>query len=65
MKKSEREIRKLAAKYEFEVLMTKNSHYKLIRPGCPTVFTSSTASDWRTLKNLEAQIRRSLKGGER
>jgi hypothetical protein len=64
MKKSEREIRELAAKYGFEVLRTKNNHFKLVRPGCVTVISSSTASDWRTLKNLEGQLRRSLKGGE-
>jgi hypothetical protein len=64
MKKSEREVRELAAKYGFEVLTTKKNHYKLVRPGCVTVIASSTASDWRTLKNLEAQLRRSLKGGK-
>lgn len=64
MKKSEREIRKLAAKYGFELLRTKNNHFKLVRPGCVGVITGSTASDWRTLKNLESQLRRSLKGGK-
>lgn len=64
MKKSEKEIRELAAKYGFEVLRTKKNHFKLVRPGCVTVISSSTASDWRTLKNLEGQLRRSLKGGK-
>lgn len=64
MKKWEREVRNLAAKYGFEVLRTKKNHFKLVRPGCVTVISSSTASDWRTLKNLESQLRRSLKGGE-
>ena len=37
---------------------TKNSHLRLTRPRYPTIFTSSTPSDHRTLKNLRSQLRK-------
>ena len=36
----------------------KGGHYCLTAPDGVQVFTGSTASDWRALKNLRARLRR-------
>ncbi len=42
----------------FEVARTRNGHLKFTKPGYPPVFTSSTPSDHRAIKNTLAQLRR-------
>lgn len=37
---------------------TRKQHLKLSRPGCGPIIIGSTPSEYRTLKNLEADIKR-------
>jgi hypothetical protein len=43
------------------VLPTNGNHLKLILRNGKSVFTSSTPGDWRTMKNLQAQVRRFMR----
>ncbi|WP_163557532.1 type II toxin-antitoxin system HicA family toxin [Halomonas sp. NO4] len=51
-----------AHRHGFEVSMTRKNHLKFRRPGYPTIFTSSTPSDNRTVKNTLSQLRRAQEG---
>lgn len=46
----------------FALSYTRGGHMKFTRDGSPPVFTSSTPSDHRTLKNCEARLRRVARG---
>jgi hypothetical protein len=66
MRKSEREIRKLARRVcrRWAVEPTRNGHLCLTHPDVHgQVIAASTASDHRALKNLQAMLRRSLERG--
>lgn len=54
----QREVRDLALSYGYTVERTAGGHLALRRPGWPSLFTSKTPSDWRTLKNLRGQLSR-------
>lgn len=54
-----RQTMERAEKFGFTITPTRNSHYKWYPPnGGPVIFSPSTPSDYRGLKNLEAQLRR-------
>ena len=38
---------------------TGGGHLELAKPGKPRVFVASTPSDWRSIRNITAQVRRS------
>jgi len=42
----------------WEVSLTNGGHLKFVSPTGAVLFTSSTASDWRTWKNFRSQLRR-------
>lgn len=42
----------------WDVALTKNNHWRFKSPKGPVVFTSSTASDWRAIRNHVARLRR-------
>lgn len=44
----------------FTVTQTSKSHYRLELPGQPAVFVPSTPSDWRSVQNALAKIKRTL-----
>jgi len=43
----------------WHVVRTPGGHLKFTKPGCASVYTSSTASDHRADRNARAQLRRS------
>lgn len=51
----------IAKPYGGEVSITNGTHIRVVLPNGKTVFTSFTASDWRSEKNFRAQIRKALK----
>jgi len=53
-----KQVAELADDYGYEVTRSQNNHLRLTKPGHPVVFTSGSSSDWRTIKNLRAQLRR-------
>lgn len=63
MRKEERELRRLAEKFGLKLVHTKK-HYRFIdATGLTIAYQSSTSSNVRAFRNLEAQIKRSLAGG--
>lgn len=38
--------------------LSRGGHIKFTKPGCPSVFTSATASDYRAAKNCISVLRR-------
>lgn len=52
------ELLRVAHELGFSVSRTKNGHLKFEKPGVPTQFSSSSPSDYRTVKNTIAQLRR-------
>ncbi|PMR75296.1 hypothetical protein [Billgrantia endophytica] len=42
----------------WQVMRTSGGHLKFVKPGLPAIYTSSTASDHRTIRNARAQLRR-------
>ena len=59
MKKSYREIDELAEKYGFEFdRPTGSGHFRYVHPNGAVVVASRNASDFRDLKNLEAEFKR-------
>ncbi len=58
-----RKVDELAARYGYEVGQSNGGHLRLTKPGHRVVFTSQSTSDWRTLKNLESQLRRNQPKG--
>ncbi|MBF1165156.1 MAG: type II toxin-antitoxin system HicA family toxin [Dechloromonas agitata] len=48
----------------WEVVRTPGGHLKFTRPGLPSIFTSSTASDHRAGLNARAMLRRAKRRGE-
>ncbi|HEV2682584.1 hypothetical protein [Paraburkholderia aspalathi] len=42
----------------WEVQRTAGGHLKFLKPGLPPIFTSGTTSDYRTVRNARAQLRR-------
>jgi hypothetical protein len=55
----ERDLRRLP--HVEQVLRTGGSHYLLLLANGQSVVTGSTPSDWRTLQNLRAQVRRAIR----
>jgi hypothetical protein len=47
----------LAENQGWRVTMTQKNHYKLVAPNGKVVFTSSTPSDSRAIKNIERDLR--------
>ena len=64
-RRADRLVRRLAQKYGFEVGKTHGGHYRLSAPGRTPVFTSGTPSCRRFGKNLEAELRRSIKDAKK
>jgi hypothetical protein len=59
MKKQIRELIRIAEAQGWEVTPTNSSHLRWRGPeGHGLVFTPSTPSDWRSIKNATAQLRR-------
>lgn len=61
-----RDLEKLALKFCDEVFVEvmNNGHYRIAMTGpkgTRTVFAPSTPSDWRSIKNVRSQIRRTAK----
>jgi len=48
----------LAAKYGYEISITRGQHLRLTKDGYPIVHTSYSTSDRRSTKNLEARLRK-------
>lgn len=42
----------------WRVVRTQGGHLKFTKPGCASIYTSSTASDHRADRNARAQLRR-------
>ncbi|HBN7625128.1 TPA: type II toxin-antitoxin system HicA family toxin [Pseudomonas aeruginosa] len=42
----------------WRVVRTSGGHLKFTKPGCASIYTSSTASDYRADRNARAQLRR-------
>lgn len=41
----------------WEISITRGTHLRFSRPGCPPVFASYTPSDWRADKDLARKLR--------
>lgn len=59
--KRARDMVALAERLGFRASRTRKGHLKFSRPGHRPVFTGGTPSDTRTLHNLRAELRRSLR----
>lgn len=57
-----RELLELAGQLGFELERTKGGHLVFRKPGRQPVFSSSTPSDVRTIRNLKGQLVRSERG---
>jgi predicted RNA binding protein YcfA (HicA-like mRNA interferase family) len=53
-----RDIIKAAQRQGWTVTMTGGNHYRFKSPAGPVVFTASTPSDWRAIRNIVARLRR-------
>lgn len=58
MKKQIRELIRVARRQGWEVTTTNGSHLRWRGPDGGLVFTPSTPSDWRSIKNMTAQLRK-------
>ena len=61
MKSCKRELRALleyAQQHGWDCRLTSNGHYRLAGPDGALVFTGSTPSDMRSVRNARAQLRR-------
>lgn len=47
-----------ATSHGFSVRQTRGGHLRIAKRGCPPVFAPSTPSDYRSVKNTLAQLRR-------
>jgi len=56
--KAVRPVLELAQELGYQVSRTKGGHLRFGKPGHRTVFSSSTPSDWRTQRNIIAELRR-------
>jgi len=45
-----------AEKNGWQACRTRGGHVRFQKPGCPSVFTSSTPSDWRGYRNALAML---------
>jgi len=65
MDKRLRELKKLADKYGRKVEQTKNSHYRLVdkKGRKPAIIASVSPSDYRSMKNAEAMMKREMGSG--
>lgn len=59
--KDVRQFLKKAKRRGWAAEMTKNNHIRLCRRGA-TVFCPLTPSDWRSLKDVQAKMRRAEEG---
>tara|TARA_Y100000401_G_scaffold25721_1_gene17959 strand:+ start:3680 stop:3871 length:192 start_codon:yes stop_codon:yes gene_type:complete len=59
MRKEERELRKVANRWGFELVEWSN-HFKWKHPSGAQVTTGVTLSDHRARRNIEAQFRKAL-----
>lgn len=59
MRKEERELRKVASQWGFELVECRN-HFKWRHPSGAQVTTGVTVSDHRARRNIEAQFRKAL-----
>lgn len=58
MRREERELTRLARRYGL-TLERARKHFRLVdERGAVAAVASSTASDWRTVRNLESRLRR-------
>jgi len=56
-----REIGALAAEFELDLVHTKGGHIKLLnKRGGLAAVVSSSPSDWREIKNLRSDIKKSI-----
>lgn len=39
---------------------TGGNHIRITIPGCPALFVANTPSDWRSIANFRARVRRAL-----
>lgn len=58
--KDVRTLLRLAQQCGCTVARTRSGHWRVSRPGCPSVTVSNTPSDSRALKNARADMRRHL-----
>lgn len=58
MKRELRTILTDAGRRGWQVERTERSHWKLRGPNNALIYTGGTPSDWRSIANLKAQIRR-------
>lgn len=49
----------------WDVRRTPGGHLKFLKPGLPVIYSSSTASDFRSGLNTRAQLRRAARQSER
>ncbi len=56
--KSLRPVLAYARDHGFQVDRTAGGHLRIHRPGCPPVFSASTPSDHRGVRNTLARLRR-------
>lgn len=60
MKKIQRDLRR---QFDFaRIEPTRGGHYRLVLPNGRSVIAPSTPSDWRTLNNMRAMVKRKLRG---
>jgi hypothetical protein len=52
------EMLKLAAELGYSVSQTKKGHFKFSKPGMTPIFAPCTPSDFRSVKNTVAHLRR-------
>lgn len=65
MKKDIKKLRRALERDGFTVQDTPGGHTRITHPDKPgIVFGPSTPSDWRALKNMKAQIRRTFDWSE-
>ena len=53
-----RELIEFALREGWRVVRTPGGHLRFTKPGCASIYTSSTASDHRASLNARAQLRR-------
>ena len=56
--KETRDLIAFALNAGWQAVRTNSGHVKFLKPGCEPVFTSFTASDFRSSRNARAQLRR-------
>jgi hypothetical protein len=49
----------------WQIEKTRNSHWRLRGPNNALLFTGSTPSDWRGIRNIRQAIRRAERGAQR